>query len=106
MIACKDDDTRFSAILEDLLPNKDFNVLFFGIQGFDEREGSNPSWFNRIEASKMVEIIRNLTDTKGLGDEDISVIAPYRQQVLKIKKALEGIGLSNIQVGSVEQFQR
>lgn len=105
LIACKDDETRFSAASEDLLPNKDFPVLFFGIQGFDEREGSNPSWFNRIEASKTVEIIRNLTETKGLSDEDIGVIAPYRQQVLKIKKALEDIDLSNIQVGSVEQFQ-
>lgn len=105
LIACKDDDTRFSAAFEDLLPNKDFPVLFFGIQGFDEREGSNPSWFNRIEASKTVEIIRNLTETKGLRGEDIGVIAPYRQQVVKIKIALEAIGWSNIQVGSVEQFQ-
>lgn len=105
LIPCKDDDTRTSRDWVDLIPNEDFPVFFFGIQGLDEREGSNPSWFNRIEASKTAEIIKDLTEMRGLGDEEIGVITPYRQQVVKIKKALEGIGRSNIQVGSVEQFQ-
>ncbi|KAA8548661.1 hypothetical protein F0562_000345 [Nyssa sinensis] len=103
LIACKD-DTSSSKVWAELLPNREFPVLFIGIQGCDEREGSNPSWFNRFEASKVVEIIKKLTNW-GLSEEDIGVITPYRQQVLKLKKALESFSRSDIKVGSVEQFQ-
>ncbi|KAI3469598.1 hypothetical protein Pfo_026261 [Paulownia fortunei] len=105
LIPCKEENTSFSTSLEDLLPDKEFPLLFLGIQGCDEREGSNPSWFNRIEASKVVEIIRVLIEQKGLKEEDIGVITPYRQQVCKIRGALESLGRPNIKVGSVEQFQ-
>ncbi|XP_009791431.1 probable RNA helicase SDE3 [Nicotiana sylvestris] len=105
LIACKEDDKASAQTWVDLLPNKEFPLLFIGIQGCDEREGNNPSWFNRIEASKVVEIIRDLIENKGLKEEDIGVITPYRQQVLKIRKALESFDWANVKVGSVEQFQ-
>lgn len=104
LIACKDDSVSFIASL-DLLPNKDFPVVFFGIQGCDEREGNNPSWFNRTEASKVVEVTKRLTAGKNMSEEDIGVITPYRQQVLKLKKAFEDLDMPDIKVGSVEQFQ-
>ncbi|KAM5569455.1 putative RNA helicase SDE3 [Rosa sericea] len=104
LIACKDDSVSIIARL-DLLPNKDFPVVFFGIQGCDEREGNNPSWFNRTEASKVVEVTKRLTAGKNLSEEDIGVITPYRQQVLKLKKAFEDLDMPDIKVGSVEQFQ-
>lgn len=100
---CKEESTVFS--WEGLVPDKDFPLLFIGIQGCDEREGSNPSWFNRIEVSKVVEVIEDLIKLKGLKEEDIGVITPYRQQVLKIRSALQSFGRENIKVGSVEQFQ-
>ncbi|KAK9933257.1 hypothetical protein M0R45_020458 [Rubus argutus] len=99
-----DDSVSFTERL-DLLPNKDFPVVFFGIQGCDEREGNNPSWFNRTEASKVVEVTKRLTAGKNLSEEDIGVITPYRQQVLKLKKAFEDLDMPDIKVGSVEQFQ-
>lgn len=105
LIASKE-DTGESVAWVDLLPNRDFPVLFVGIQGRDEREGSNPSWFNRYEISMVVEYIGKLTEGKeGLNGEDIGVIAPYRQQVLKLKNTLDSLGFSGIKVGSVEQFQ-
>lgn len=105
LIACKDDKS-FSIISNlDFFPNKEFPVLFFGIQGCDEREGNNPSWFNRIEVSKVVDIINKLRGSSGLNESDIGVITPYRQQVLKIKKVLETWDLLDVKVGSVEQFQ-
>lgn len=105
LIASKE-DTGESVAWVDLLPNRDFPVLFFGIQGRDEREGSNPSWFNRYEISMVVEYIEKLTEEeKGLNGEDIGVIAPYRQQVLKLKNTLDSLDFSGIKVGSVEQFQ-
>ncbi|KAM7257595.1 hypothetical protein ACFE04_013336 [Oxalis oulophora] len=104
LLPCKDDTTSFLDSM-DFLPNRDFPVLFNGIQGCDEREGSNPSWFNRIEASKVVETIQELLDGGNLTEQDIGVITPYRQQVLKIKRALEHLDITGITVGSVEQFQ-
>lgn len=37
--------------------------------------------------------------------KDIGVIAAFRQQVLKLRIALRAAGLSNVSVGSVEDFQ-
>lgn len=107
LIASKEstDDTTSLLSMVNLLPGRNFPVLFFGIQGCDEREGNNPSWFNRIEASKVVELINKLTTMGSLNEADIGVITPYRQQVLKLKKALDDLDMPNIQVGTVEQFQ-
>lgn len=107
LIACKacNDDSASLLSLVNFLPGVSFPVLFFGIQGCDEREGNNPSWFNRIEASKVVDVINKLTGRGNLSETDIGVITPYRQQVLKIKKALEDLDMPDIKVGSVEQFQ-
>ncbi|KAB2014605.1 hypothetical protein ERO13_D09G219800v2 [Gossypium hirsutum] len=104
LIPCKDD---IGSLLNSVkfLPNKDYPVFFFGIQGCDEREGSNPSWFNRIEASKVVEIVSSLTASGILNEKDIGVITPYRQQVLKLMKAFENLDIPDVKVGTVEQFQ-
>ncbi|KAF8721229.1 hypothetical protein HU200_023151 [Digitaria exilis] len=104
LVPCKEDEVS-SAYYCIGLPNKSFPVLFVGIQGCDEREGTNPSWFNRIEVSKVVSIIRNLTKGDAVSEADIGVITPYRQQVAKIKKALEAFEMPDLKVGSVEQFQ-
>ncbi|PHT45765.1 putative RNA helicase SDE3 [Capsicum baccatum] len=104
LIPCKEDKTS-TLTCADLLPHKEFPLLFIGIQGCDEREGNNPSWFNRIEASKVVEIIRDMIYNKGLKMENNGLITPYRHQVLKIRSALESFDWANIKVDNVEQFQ-
>uniref|UniRef100_A0A5B7CCG0 RNA helicase n=1 Tax=Davidia involucrata TaxID=16924 RepID=A0A5B7CCG0_DAVIN len=104
LIAWKEETSSLYSRLG-LLPDKEFPVLFIGIQGCDEREGNNPSWFNRTEASKVVEIIKKLRASTDLREADIGVIAPYRQQVIKITKALESLDIPDVKVGSVEQFQ-
>ncbi|PWA73276.1 RNA helicase SDE3 [Artemisia annua] len=104
LVSCKEDDTLYPLTWKDYLPNPEFPVLFIGVQGVDEREGNNPSWFNRIEASEVVEVVINLRE-KGIKSEDIGVITPYRQQVLKISEALETFVGSDIKVGTVESFQ-
>ncbi|KAJ4956500.1 hypothetical protein NE237_013283 [Protea cynaroides] len=105
LIACKEETYASICSWEDLLPNKEFPVMFIGVQGCDEREGNNPSWFNRIEASKVVEIIRKLRTMGDVNESDVGVITPYRQQVLKLNKALENLDMADVKVGSVEQFQ-
>ncbi|KAL5098655.1 hypothetical protein RYX36_002982 [Vicia faba] len=103
LMACRDSATF--TMTADFLPNKDFPVLFFGIQGCDEREGNNPSWFNRIEVSKVVETVKRLIAGGKITEEDIGIITPYRQQVLKIRQTLENLDMPDVKVGSVEQFQ-
>ncbi|OWM74299.1 probable RNA helicase SDE3 [Punica granatum] len=104
LIACRDESSYLESPT-DFLQNNDFPILFIGIQGCDEREGNNPSWFNRIEASKVVEVIDKLRESGKLTQEDIGIITPYRQQVLKLRKALEIMEMLDIKIGSVEQFQ-
>ena len=104
LVSCKEDDTLYPLTWKDYLPNPEFPVLFIGVQGVDEREGNNPSWFNRIEASEVVEVVINLRE-KGFKSQDIGVITPYKQQVLKITNALETFFGTDIKVGTVETFQ-
>lgn len=104
LIAYSEDEV--SSVYECIgLPNKSFPVLFVGIQGCDEWERNNLSWFNRIEVSKVVSIIRSLTRVGDVRETDIGVITPYSQQVTTIKKALEYFEMPDLKVGSVEQFQ-
>ncbi|KAJ0759674.1 putative DNA helicase [Helianthus annuus] len=109
LVSCKEEDTLYLEAWKDFIPNPDFPVLFIGVQGVDESEGNSPtSWFNRIEASEVVAVILYLI-CKGIKKGDIGVITPYRQQVLKLRKALEmfdGLGSdSGIKVGTVESFE-
>ncbi|KAM6596111.1 hypothetical protein CsatA_006635 [Cannabis sativa] len=57
------------------------NVILVGIQGCDEREGSNPSWFNQIEASKVAEIIRKLVAVTELNKTNFE--DPYWDMLLR-----------------------
>ncbi|KAK4485284.1 hypothetical protein RD792_007917 [Penstemon davidsonii] len=66
--------------MDDLIRDKEFRLLFVGILGWDEQERRNPSWFNRIDASKVVEITRFLIEQKGVNEENVGVITPYSQQ--------------------------
>ncbi|KAF3606733.1 hypothetical protein DY000_02044480 [Brassica cretica] len=104
LVASKEDTDSVLATLK-FLPNKEFPMVFYGIQGCDEREGNNPSWFNRIEISKVIETIKRLTANDCVAEEDIGVITPYRQQVTKIKEVLDRLEMTEVKVGSVEQFQ-
>ncbi|KAL2942118.1 putative RNA helicase SDE3 [Bienertia sinuspersici] len=70
-------ETMKSTPWENLLPNKDFPILFTGVQAYDEREGDNPSWFNRTEASMVVKLIKKLIG-KSVQEEDIGVITPLQ----------------------------
>lgn len=104
LMPCKEESDYFDYDSLDI-PNKMFPVYFIDVQGFDEREGNNPSWFNRSEASKVVEVVQNLIESSKLTVEDIGIITPYRQQVMKLRKALESLDMNDIKVGTVEQFQ-
>jgi len=82
------------------LPNKDFPLMFLGVNGVDKRESDSPSFFNpygflsvamgcfslahigRIEASAVAHLIRKVVLEKKLLQSDVGVITPYYKQVL------------------------
>uniref|UniRef100_A0A3P9MID8 RNA helicase n=1 Tax=Oryzias latipes TaxID=8090 RepID=A0A3P9MID8_ORYLA len=89
------------------LPKKGFPLLFHGVRGTEMREGSNPSWFNPVEAVQVMMYCCQLAKKlyKPVNAADIGIIAPYRKQCEKIRVLLGKVGLQDIKVGSVEEFQ-
>ncbi|XP_023280958.1 putative helicase mov-10-B.2 isoform X2 [Seriola lalandi dorsalis] len=100
------------------LPQRDFPLIFHGVTGVDEREANSPSFFNVAEVEVLMDYVKKLLQTQGkkglamISPKDIGIIAPYRKQVQKIRKALEKVGkdlrfedMNELKVGSVEEFQ-
>ncbi|XP_039987881.1 RNA helicase Mov10l1 [Xiphias gladius] len=89
------------------LPKKGFPLLFHGVRGTEMREGNNPSWFNPVEAVQVMlyccQLAKKLYNP--VDASDIGIIAPYKKQCEKIRVLLGNVGLSDIKVGSVEEFQ-
>ena len=125
MRAHGDTDVTHLLLHSRILPKKGFPVLFHGIKGKEKRTTRSPSYFNINEASVVRNYCVMLTeDTElklckssalfgivvvflnfGVDPEEIGVIAPYRAQVRTIRELLKQANLSEISVGSVEQFQ-
>ncbi|XP_075709974.1 helicase MOV-10 [Rhinoderma darwinii] len=98
------------------LPKKDFPIIFHDVLGKDEREGNSPSFFNVAEIEVLVSYLKALLETQGkkgiakISPKEIGVIAPYRKQVEKIRKAIDKvfravIDIKDLKIGSVEEFQ-
>ncbi|XP_029975301.1 putative helicase mov-10-B.2 isoform X2 [Salarias fasciatus] len=115
---CADEILRNSYCRWDHLRKKDFPVIFHGVAGVDAREASSPSFFNVAEVEILTDYVKKLLQSHGkkglatIGPRDIGIIAPYRKQVLKIRKALDKIqkefkftNMDLLKVGSVEEFQ-
>ena len=110
--------------LSDVLPKKGFSVVFHGVKGSEQHARWSPSYFNIIEASIVRDYCVKLTGDPerkicecwsmvgftsdvylGVDPEEIGVIAPYKAQSRAIRELLKVAKLSDVLVGSVEQFQ-
>ncbi|XP_035873058.1 RNA helicase Mov10l1 [Phyllostomus discolor] len=104
---CADPEVAASLGGWERLPRKGFPLLFHGVRGSEAREGRSPSWFNPAEAVQVLRycclLARSLSSQ--VSPQDIGVITPYRKQVEKIKILLRNVDLTDIKVGSVEEFQ-
>ncbi|KAK7146112.1 hypothetical protein R3I93_013748 [Phoxinus phoxinus] len=100
------------------LPKKGFPVIFHGVIGKDDRESNSPSFFNISEINIIVDYLKKLLLTQAkkgiakISPKEIGIIAPYRKQVEKIRKGIKidkelrsYIGIEELKVGSVEEFQ-
>ncbi|XP_030280361.1 putative helicase mov-10-B.1 [Sparus aurata] len=101
----------------ELLPKKDFPLIFHGVAGTDEHEANCPSAYNMAEVEVLKEYLKAIVthlhknSVTKIGPKEIGIITPYSKQVEKIQNAiqmdkdLKEENLENIMVGSVEQFQ-
>lgn len=98
------------------LPKQNFPILFHHVLGKDEREANSPSFFNVAEIEVLVSYLQDLLQTQGkkgiakISPKEIGIIAPYRKQVEKIRKAIDKqfkavTDIKDLKIGSVEEFQ-
>lgn len=80
-----------------------FPLLLIGVNGTHQHDQNSPSFYNVKEIEEVVRVCASLTSK--VKPKEIGVIAAFRQQVLKLRLALRAANLSNINVGSVEDFQ-
>ncbi|XP_034270184.1 helicase MOV-10 [Pantherophis guttatus] len=99
------------------LPKSKFPIIFHGVCGEDQQEERSPSFFNTAEISVLMDYLKKLLlENQGkngqtkIPPKEIGVISPYRKQVEKIRKAINIelkslMGIKDLKVGSVEEFQ-
>ncbi|CAE6416824.1 unnamed protein product [Rhizoctonia solani] len=89
------------------LPQPGFPVIFHSICGENQREGKSPSYFNIDEATLVKHYVRALIDegSYGINSNLIGVIAPYRQQCVKIRQLLNREGYGGVEVKVTEDWQ-
>ncbi|XP_037676848.1 RNA helicase Mov10l1-like [Choloepus didactylus] len=104
---CADPKIVNSLLGWEKLPRKGFPLIFHGVKGNEMHEGKSPSWFNPTEAIQVLHYCCLLTkcSSSKVSVKDIGVITPYRKQVEKIRILLQNVDLTDIKVGSVEEFQ-
>jgi hypothetical protein len=62
------------------------------------------SWTNETEAKTIVEIVETLSK-QGVSSRSIGIMAPFRGQVVLIRKLLRAKNLGAINVGTIEDYQ-
>lgn len=103
LIAQKKETTMMNNFGQVLI-NEDHPIIFHGVRGQNYQEGDSPSWFNPTEALQVASYVQKLLNLN-IDPENIGIIAPYRQQVAKIKHILQSLDLPIPKIGSVEEFQ-
>ncbi|GAW07733.1 P-loop containing nucleoside triphosphate hydrolase protein [Lentinula edodes] len=92
------------------LSNNKYPLMFLGCDTKDESVDERATWFNIGEIDQIVEVISSLMSEAAksippLQADEIGVMAPWREQVWKIRERLRQAGLSRVDVGTVEDYQ-
>ncbi|CAG8608981.1 16037_t:CDS:2 [Funneliformis mosseae] len=87
-----------------LLPTKDYPIMFWNVEGKEDREGQSLSYFNAREAGYVLEVVVKL-QKQNVKPKEIGIVTPYVKQVEKIKKLFIKRNISGVDIGTVEKFQ-
>ena len=81
-------------------------LVFYGVNGEHQSQGESSSFINKLEAVKLVHLIRSIINSDdSITEDDIGVIALYRRQVHVVRALLREQRLHRISVGTVDDFQ-
>ena len=95
-----------SLVDNNLLPNKKFPCMFVGVEGLHEHDVDSPSFFNISELFKIRELITDIVHGSAqVQAKEVGVICAFRSQVLRMRVILRESGLSDVNVGSIEDYQ-
>jgi superfamily I DNA and/or RNA helicase len=89
------------------LPKPYLPLKFIGTTTNDESNDERASWFNLGEIDKVVEIIKSLLANGDqcqppLNPAEIGVMAPWREQVWRLRLRLRKENLNAVDVGTIE----
>ncbi|KXS20010.1 P-loop containing nucleoside triphosphate hydrolase protein [Gonapodya prolifera JEL478] len=119
LIPCANPNDTLSLLKWEGLPNPQLPLVFYGVRGEDEAMDVNDSWWNEAEVAAVVECVESLLlvsadERKGsakgkqtgkVHPEHFGVIAPFREQVRRIRQVLRSKKLAGVNVGTVEDYQ-
>ncbi|KAG6902934.1 hypothetical protein C0995_009326 [Termitomyces sp. Mi166 len=92
------------------LKNSELPLMFFGHDFLEECVDERATWYNKGEIDKIVEIILSLireaeTCNPPLRAADVGIMAPWREQVWRLRERLRNEKLNAVDVGTVEDYQ-
>ncbi|KAF9460457.1 P-loop containing nucleoside triphosphate hydrolase protein [Collybia nuda] len=92
------------------LPDRHLPLVFIGHQNSEASVDERATWFNIGEIDRVVATIKSLlsegeSSAPPLRPSHIGVMAPWREQVWKLRSRLREEGLSTVDVGTVEDYQ-
>jgi len=100
-----------TSVSKDVVPKRQFDwpIHFRGVAGKDkgvvvDSGFTSNSWSNENEAHAVVDIVLSLT-SNNVSTESIGVMAPFRGQVVLIRKLLREKNMGGVNVGTVEDYQ-
>lgn len=93
----------------DFLPKPGVPILFEHIEGIPQRMFECVSWYNNMEIESVKHYVERLLkktpNKREIKQSDIGIISPYKRQCINIEEMLEANNWTDVEVGSVEQFQ-
>ncbi|KAK0476087.1 AAA domain-containing protein [Armillaria novae-zelandiae] len=92
------------------LPNAKIPLTFIGSTSLEECIDERETWYNTGEIDLVVSAIKSLLaegarSVPPLAPKQIGVMAPWREQVWKLRERLREERLGQVDVGSVEDYQ-
>ncbi|CAK9797532.1 Putative helicase mov-10-B.1 [Anthophora plagiata] len=108
LLCCSDSNINNVTSNWSILSNSTFPIIFLAVKG-NERRMTNHSVYNEKEVTVITECTKKLMHaklgTRKIKQNDIGIIAPFKEQTVRIEESLNMHKLKNITVGTVERFQ-
>ncbi|KAI1726283.1 AAA domain-containing protein [Ditylenchus destructor] len=103
LIASSSANEKASLCQWNMLPSKNFPMLFHSISSPEEVEEDGFSWRNIAEAELVVEYVKQLIRATDVLPKQIGIISPYRYQIRTLRGML--VAFPDITIDSVERYQ-